>query len=150
MPHVNGSITEHGAVLAVLVGLSSVRRDLLIKHNFPVASPIPVRALLDTGSAISGFTPAVFEQLDLTPIGEQTIRTPSTLPGRPGVCDVFDVHLVLVSGTDQTAFRIRALACEDFDRDRDGDVHGIIGRDVLNRCTLFYVGGEQRFELAWI
>jgi hypothetical protein len=55
----------------------------------------------------------------------------------------------MVSGMDITPLSVRVIACADFDQDRDGDVHGIVGRDVLDRCNLWWLGKERRFELGY-
>jgi hypothetical protein len=63
---------------------------------------------------------------------------------------MFDVRLALVTGIDQTVLPgVQVIASEDFDRDRDGDVHGIIGRDVLDHCVFTYFGLDQKFTLAF-
>jgi hypothetical protein len=62
---------------------------------------------------------------------------------------VFDVLLSLVSGIDQSPLGVHAIASDDFDRERDGDVHGIIGRDVLDQCNFTYLGPDKRFSLAY-
>jgi len=149
MPLMTGDITEHGAVISVLVGVSRNRRAVLEKHGMPVPKAVAVRAQLDTGSFITGFTTAVFQQLGIGHIQVIRIRTPSTTPDQPCDCFVFDVVLALVSGMDQTPLSVHAIASDDFDRERDGDVNGIIGRDVLDRCNFTYLGPDKRFSLAY-
>ena len=149
MPLITGDVTEHGAVITVFVGVSRNRRAVLEKHGMAVPKAVGVRAQLDTGSFITGFTTALFEQLGIGPIQVLRIRTPSTSPDRPCDCPVFDVILALVSGMDQTPLRVHAIASDDFDRERDGDVHGIIGRDILDYCNFTYLGPDKRFSLAY-
>ncbi len=62
---------------------------------------------------------------------------------------MFDVVLSLVSGVNQTPLSLHAIASDDFDRERDGDVHGIIGRDVLDPCNFTWLGPDRRFSLAY-
>jgi len=149
MPLVTADITRHGAVIDVFLGVSRNRQAMLEKHKLPVPPKVGLRALIDTGAAISGFTPPVFTQLGIGPVGVIPVRTPSTIPGQPCSCSVFDVILYILSGLEQTPFPLHALAYGDFDRDPVGDLHGILGRDVLQHCNLTYLGPEKRFELGW-
>jgi hypothetical protein len=145
----SGSITDNGAVIDVFVGVGRARRAFLERRHFLIPPKIRLRAQLDTGSAVTGFTPAVFAQLGTPRIDVVPIRTPSTTPGSPHYAPMYEVTLSLVSGIDLTDLTVYAVACADFDRDPEGDVHGIIGRDVLDRCTLFYLGREAAFQFAW-
>lgn len=78
MPYLSGPFTRGGAVLDVLVGVPTARAALLRRHSFPVPEPLPVRALIDTGSSVSGFAPRVFSALDLTRFDQIKVLTPST------------------------------------------------------------------------
>lgn len=149
MPHVTGPITEHGAIVGVLLGVSRRRQPVLERNHLVVPKMIPLRVQVDTGSSYTGFVSAAFAQLEIPPVGTRKIRTPSTTPGQPHTCPVFDVVLHLVAGTDLLPVPLRVIACEDFDRNPWGDVHGIVGRDALSYCTLMYLGREQRFELGF-
>lgn len=91
MPLLTGPLTPGGAVIDVLVGVSRPRRALLLKHQFPVPVPVHVRAVIDTGASVSGFSPRVFGALDLTPVGQVSILTPSTPADAPHESDLYDV-----------------------------------------------------------
>jgi len=78
MAIVTGAITPDGALIDVLVGVSSARQKLLERKGFTVPQKIPVRAIIDTGSFATAFMPKVFTLLDLTPLGPLKVRTPST------------------------------------------------------------------------
>ncbi len=147
MSLVNGELSEHGAVIDVFVGVSHSHRAALKRGGLAPPKAVAVRARLDTGSFITGFTTALFAQLGLRPIRVIQIRTPSTSPDRPCDAPVFDVVLTLVSGTNPITLSVQAIASDDFDR--DGDVHGIIGRDSLDRCNLTWLGPDRRFSLAY-
>ena len=148
MSLVSGRISSEGAIVVVLVGVSRNRQALLEKHGFPVPAKIHVNAQLDIGSFATAFLPSVFESLGIQPFGIIPVRTPSTKPGQPCPCDQFDVSVTFLSGmTPITISSVHAIASDDFDSHEDG-VHAILGRDILDRCTLNYCGPERTFQLA--
>ena len=61
MPYLSGNIEAAGAVIDVVIGVPQSRAALLQKHSFVVPPPVDVRALIDTGSFMSGFILACFE-----------------------------------------------------------------------------------------
>jgi hypothetical protein len=86
MPIVSGDITEHGAVIPVFVGVSRHRRERLLSAGRSVPPEVGVRVLLDTGSHISGLTPAVFTALGIDPIKLGYVLTSSTKADEPFLC----------------------------------------------------------------
>ncbi|HKI36114.1 MAG TPA: hypothetical protein VKA46_29930 [Gemmataceae bacterium] len=149
MPLISGPITEHGAVIDVFVGVSRNRQAALERSGLAVPARVGLRVQLDSGSYITGLTISLFRQLGISPIGTEKVSTPSTGPGRRHEASLYDVILWMVSGRNLTPLSVRAIACEDFDRDRDGDVHGIVGRDILDRCNFWWLGLDRRFELGY-
>jgi hypothetical protein len=148
MSLVSGRITKDGAIVVVLVGVSKNRQALLEKHGFPIPKQIPVNAQLDIGSFATAFLPTVFTSLGVMPFGVIPVRTPSTKPGQPCLCDQFDVSVTFLSGmTPITVSSVHAIASDDFDRHVDG-VNAILGRDILDKCILNYCGPDRIFQLA--
>lgn len=146
MPTITGEISDYGAVICVLVGVPTLRRQVLQRLQMIVPSEITVRALIDTGSHVTGFSREVFTALELGPFGRTPLRTPSTRPGEPFYADQYEVSLSFVSGMDCYPFpTIRAIASDDFQR--GDEVEAIIGRDILNRCNFQYLGFAGQFNL---
>ena len=111
-----------------------------------IPTAISVRALIDTGSHVTGFAREIFTALELTPFGRTPLRTPSTKPGEPFYADQYEATLCFVSGTDRHPFpTVRVIASDDFQR--GDEVEAIVGRDILNRCNFQYLGVAGRFEL---
>ncbi len=150
MSLITGEITREGPILLVGLGVSRNRARKLTEAGFAVPALLPFRVLLDTGSNVSAFAPTAFPRLGLkTPFGRIAIRTPSTRRGQPCLCDWYDVSLTLASGmTTKYLPSIQAIASEDFDESEE--VQGILGRDVLDRCTFYYHGLDKQFTLAFI
>jgi hypothetical protein len=149
MSLVTGEITDDGPLIDVLVGVSKNRRQALERVGHPVPANMPVRAILDTGSHGTGFLPTLFAFLDITPFGTIPVRTPTTKPGQPCICDLYDVSVTLLSGMTPTVLpSIHAIASEDFDKE-EGSVQALIGRDILGRCVFTYYGPHRTFSLAF-
>src|SRR5437016_3015750 len=97
MPVVSQDLSDLGAVIDLLVGVSAPRREKLERVGFAVPEPVRIRALIDTGSHVTGFDPSVFQALDITSIGFFRVRTASTGEA-PHVAEEFQVSLSLVHG----------------------------------------------------
>jgi hypothetical protein len=149
MPLITGEIHHNdGAVIVVCVGVSRNRKAILEKVGFRVPPPVPISAQIDTGSAVTAFMPNVFQSLEIPTFRPIALRTPSTTPDDPGEFNQYDVSVELVSGdTLCTLYDIHAIASEDFSPDEA--IQGLLGRDVLRRCTFFYFGPDQRFQLSF-
>ncbi len=145
---IQGQITAEGAVVDLLVGVSDRRAELLRRHNFPVPPAVPLRAVLDSGSAVTVVGLSIFQQLGVEALNAVPIATPSTPRDDPHYALVFDASLALVAnGRPHAIPGIRVLATDQFDaRDRAG---AIVGTDVLNRCHFLYLGPERTFSLGF-
>ncbi|MBP3954957.1 hypothetical protein J8F10_06635 [Gemmata sp. G18] len=148
MPTVSGPIESGGAVVDVLIGVPSVRAKRLQSSGFPIPQAVHVRVLIDTGAHQSGFSPRVFQALDLRPIDRISILTPSTPPDRPHLCDVHLVALALVASGRANQFPETHVIETDCWHPAEG-IEGLIGRDILARCNFWYVGVEGTFTIAF-
>lgn len=148
MPIVSGSITGLGALVDVMLGVDSGTRRRLEAQGLKVPDPIAVKVLIDTGATISGFATELMKDLGLLPIDTIPILTPSTPYTAPHECDVFHASLALVANGVAHEFpECRVLAAEGW-HPADG-IHGLIGRDILARCNMLYLGTERKFTLAF-
>ena len=149
MPFITGRITEEGAIVVMQVGVSRDRQARLESVGFAVPQRIVIRAQIDTGSFVTVFSPHVFERLGISPIEVIAVRTPSTKPGEPCWCDLYDVSVILTSGTSEVVIpNLGVITSLDLDQDGE-EVQAILGRDVLNRCAFNYYGPQQEFHLAF-
>jgi hypothetical protein len=148
MPLLTGPLANGGAVIDVFVAVGESRAALLRKHGFPVPPPVPVRALVDTGSHLTGFAVQVFRSLDIQPYWATAILTPSTQPASPHPCDIYIASLsFLVGGIAHPIFEGNVLATDGFRPDED--VQGLIGLDILAACQFNLVGPLKAFTLAF-
>jgi hypothetical protein len=148
MPYLSSPIGPGGAIVDVLIGVPAVRAKLLTRNSFPVPPAVHVRALVDTGASVSGFTPRVFRELDLTPFDELAILTPSTPPDAPHRCPRYPVSLSLVAEGRSCSLPEAYVLATDCWHPGEG-IEGLIGRDILDRCFFQYIGPDQRFTLSF-
>jgi len=148
MPIITGDISRHGVIVQTLVGVSSRRAKVLQRNSLVVPLPVTVDVAIDTGSCVTAFSPSLFRHLEIEPVARIAVGTPSSTPGNPFKCDQFDVVVTLVSGLSQVTIEdVQAISSESF---ASGDpVQGLIGRDVLGKCTFEYWGLDGKFRLSF-
>ncbi len=104
-----------------------------------------VRALIDTGSDLSVVHPQVLHQLRVEATGSIRIRRPGAVDGfRPA--SVSEVQLSiggLSPGTQWVWAQVVSVAAST------PTVFALIGRDVLEHCTLFYNGPRRELTLSY-
>ncbi|HVK17558.1 MAG TPA: hypothetical protein VM533_11475 [Fimbriiglobus sp.] len=148
MPYLTNPLTHGWAVIDVLVGVSRLRRQVLQRNSFPVPHPVPVRALIDTGASISGFSPRVFRELGISPVGTTPVLTPSTRPDAPHECDLYDVTLSIVAEGSAHLFPDARVMEADCWLPGEG-IEALIGTDILNHCFFQFIGRDRTFTLAF-
>lgn len=118
------------------------------KAGLPVPSMVQGTFLVDTGASGTCVDPRLVAPLGLTPSGSVSMQTPST-NGVPVVCSQYDVS-VYIPGADANAggFFIPALPILETGLSSQG-IDGLIGRDIINRCTMIYNGSAGMFTLAY-
>jgi hypothetical protein len=73
--------------------------------------------------------------LGLAPTDAPTVHTPSTDAAAPLLCNQYDVSLILPP--NQGPLLLKALPIPEGAFRHQG-IDGLLGRDVLSVCTLFY------------
>ncbi|WP_377779190.1 aspartyl protease family protein [Paraburkholderia dipogonis] len=102
--------------------------------------------LIDTGASNTNVDPTLLAPLQLQPTGSIQVHTPST-NGAPVVCNQYDVELAIGS-PNGPPFTIAALPVTEASLITQG-IAGLLGRDVLSRCTLIYNGVLQMYTLCY-
>lgn len=148
MPIVTGALEKSGAVIDLLIGVGRIRQSELLGLGQPIPQPIAVRALIDTGATISGFTASLFADLNLTEVGKTTIYTPSTPANAPFRSSIYRVSLSIVAeGRIHPFPESNVIASEGWGDDEN--LQGLIGCDLLAHCNFIYLGPTRRFTLAF-
>jgi hypothetical protein len=144
MPHYTVVIGSDGPVidLAVAPGLSWHRR--LASQGVVAPLPMTVRALIDTGSDISAVHPHVLQQFGVDETDSTRVRRPG-VEGGFRVASLFDVRLS-IGGLRLGALWVstQVIGVEP----STPAVLALIGRDVLELCTLFYNGPRGELTLS--
>lgn len=148
MPSITSSYNQAGPLLQVHIGLSAPHAAALKAQGKPVPPMATGVFLLDTGASGTCVDPALVSGLGLTPTGAVMIQTPSTA-GTPVACPQYDVQLVMfASNTNLTPFVVSALPVMETALKSQG-IDGLLGRDVLDRCVLNYIGPTKQLVLSY-
>lgn len=145
MPYLTLPITREGAVVEVLVSITSQRQEALSKDGKTIPSPIQVPALIDTGADASCVDSSIVASLQLNPTGCVNIHTPST-QGIPHASFQYDVKLILAHKDLSFVFQPTPILEARFDQQR---AKVILGRDVLSCCLFVYDGRSEVFHFAF-
>jgi hypothetical protein len=144
MPHFTVTIGSDGPVIDVAVTIGRSWQSELTKMGAPVPPPLTLRALIDTGADLSVIHPQILRQLRVNRAGSVQIR-------RPGYGSGF--HLAAISeiqisigGLSPGAHWIstRAIGVTP----STPTVLALIGRDILEHCTLFDNGPRGELTLS--
>lgn len=145
MPSINLGLSVNGPLVNALIGPSAPRAEALRLANQPVPSFVQGLFLIDTGASGTCVDPTLIAKLGLPPTGAAPMQTPST-NGTPVQCNLYDVSVFIPDG--QGGFMTPALPVMECNLAAQG-ILGLIGRDILNRCTLIYNGSANFVTLAY-
>jgi hypothetical protein len=120
----------------------------LKKAGLPIPQPINGTFLIDTGASGTCVDPALIQPLNIPPSGSVQVQTPST-EGTPHQCDQYDVMLFIPGATQNAqGYLIEAVPILETHLASQG-IDGLLGRDVLDTCTLIYNGTANGFTLCY-
>ncbi|WP_316206044.1 retropepsin-like aspartic protease [Bradyrhizobium sp. SZCCHNR3058] len=119
----------------------------LIAANQAPPPPLTGTFLIDTGASGTCIDDTFISQLGLQPTGVVPIKTPSTGGGLHH-CNQFDVSMFIPGGVVGQGYLIEAIPIISTHLQSQG-IDGLIGRDVLDNCTLIYNGTAHHFTLAY-
>jgi predicted aspartyl protease len=128
-----------GPVIPLHIGPS---RELITVFGVNgIAAPISVNALVDTGASSTVITPEIVAHLNLKSVGLLPIFGLTTL--EPVECRQFHINMYFTEDfAVENVLAIEApLTGQPF--------QCLIGRDILSRGVLTYIGIENKFKLTF-
>jgi hypothetical protein len=144
MPRIRRPIDADGAVINVEVGVGAIdEADLRLKGLF-VPSPFATTALIDTGASRTSLHPMIVRNLQLIPRDFEPVWTAG--PTGPVKVNVAIYHANLTLG-GYPAPRFLVEAAEIVPA--TPTVLVILGRDILNECSLLFDGKRKSFRLRF-
>jgi predicted aspartyl protease len=125
------------------IGLSRAWILAMAEMEPPVAPPlaIVVTALIDTGAAATIINPQVVEELDLRPIGADSVLSATSTVAHD--CAAYVVDLNFPEGVTVSDTRVICLPLVR------QNIQCLIGRDILERCVLVYIGHLNQYTLSF-
>src|SRR5690349_9780279 len=136
MPHITLPLTDGRPLVDVRVGVSFPRAKALIDAGRTPPQAIPARGLLDTGSNCTSIDPSLLHQLNLEPIAETTVLTPST-GHSPHSCMRYEVSLSF--SHPLLTFMLPAVPAIACPLCHQG-IQVLLGLNVLSHCFFAYDG----------
>jgi hypothetical protein len=141
-----GKVRPRGLFVDVSVGVSDGRLKQLWKQSLAPPPPVFATFLVDTGADTTLVEEQIMRTLNLSVINQHRVVT-SESKGIPQLCDVYDISLEVINrgGQSWRISSVQALARPLLDE----AVHGVIGRDLLDRAVLTYNGPQQVFHIDY-
>lgn len=146
MPSINLQLSNNGPIIEIMVGTSLPRQEALKEAGQPIPPSKIGKFLIDTGASCTCIDIEFMVSLDISPTGSTTIQTPST-NGGVHACNTYDV-MFFIPHPNQGGHFIEALPILETHLSSQG-IDGLLGRDVLDKCTLIYNGTAQMYTLSY-
>lgn len=146
MPSLNFAIQNpHGPLVQVVIGVSDPRQQAMTAAGLPVPNPVTGTFLIDTGASTTCVDPSLIKALGIQPTGSVPIQTPST-QGAAHYCNTYDVLLYIPGG----ASGLYRAAMPIFETHlKSQGIDGLIGRDILDSCAMFYNGTTGQCTISY-
>ena len=135
----NTNLRNAGPIIEVTVVPAQPVAELLRKEGKSIPS-IKVIALIDTGASSTCLSKEIVDELNLIPFDAQIVHT----AGGETEQLFYDIGIILPISQSNT-LSIQA-PCADL---TGQPFQVLIGRDILNRCTMFYNGPDNSFTLHY-
>jgi hypothetical protein len=146
MPHLTFAICQDGYLLDVMVGLNGQRTAALVAARRPVIAPLLVRAMVDTGSDVTGVASRIVNYLGQPPVVQTTTHTVSG----PLSVYLFDVSLSIPRGGNLTGplLVLDQLRIMEMPSSLPANIEVLFGRDALAKCLFISDGPRDEFTLG--
>lgn len=134
------ALVRRGPCIQVQVGVAKVIAQQLLQQGKEVPTPSSGLAIIDTGAAVTCIDDGVARQLGLPVINVVTISSASHAATQQNVYPA-QIEVIGLPLAIDVPNAIGAPLAEQ-------GLIALIGRDVLQRCTLFYNGPAGSISLA--
>ncbi len=129
-----------GAIIYAELSVNSALAMHLMSRGLEVPTPIPLKALIDTGANLCAIVPGLAQRLNLLPHARVAVMGIGEKKANPRHAYYVGFNLF---GTE--SFDVYAT---EFEINFGNGVNALIGRDLLNRLKLFcYDGKNDSFTL---
>jgi hypothetical protein len=128
-----------GPLVEVQLAVGSAVETALRAAGAPIPPPVQALAMIDTGATRSVIRQGLTAQLRLNPVGTVRINTPSSA-NFP--CYEYLMRLFFPNGVRVEGVFIEAPL-------QGQNIQFLIGRDVLSRAVLVYLGYRNSFTLSF-
>lgn len=133
-------MSSNGPIVEIQLWVSDALQNVLISANQAVPQPIRATAMIDTGASRTVITPSIVQSLSIQPVGVAHMITPSTTTPVP--CHEYDVRILFPSNVITPTIAIEASLIGQH-------IQCLIGRDILSRGVLIYIGYTNTFTLSF-
>jgi len=134
------ALMQRGPIVQVTIGVEQNIAQQLVSQGTPLPQPVPGVALIDTGATSTCIDDAIAKQLNLPVVDVVSIASASHVETKQSVYPA----LIEVVGI---AIKFNALRAIGVPLANQG-IQVLIGRDLLQHCTLFYNGMIGSFTLS--
>jgi predicted aspartyl protease len=144
MPHITLMIGSDGPVIDVAVTVGQRLQQQFVAQGVAPPQPVTIRALIDTGSDLTAIHPQILQQFGVRSSGSVRIRRPGAGSGYR-LAAISEVRLSIGGispGASWIPTRVVGVAPST------PTVLALIGRDILELCTLFYNGPRGELTLS--
>ena len=141
------TINQGGPIVVCMIGVSAARLAAIRAKGLPDPQVHPVRLLIDTGASNTNICGSTIDKFGIDAIGSIPVHTPST-GSNPVQMEQYDVNLYfrLADGTVKSFVTIPVIRT---DFKSQGDIDGLLGRDILSKCTLSYLGESNICSISF-
>ena len=134
------ALMQRGPIVQVTIGIEENIAQQLLTQGTPLPQPVPGVALIDTGATSTCIDEAIAQQLNLPVIDVVSIASASHAASKQNVYPA----LIEVVGIPIKFNALRAIGVPLASQ----EIQVLIGRDLLQFCTLFYNGLIGSFTLS--
>ena len=134
------ALTQRGPILQGVIGVEQNIAQQLLSQGIPLPKPIPGVALIDTGATSTCVDEGIAKQLGLPVVDVVSIASASHPDAKQNVYPA----LIEVVGIPIKFNALRAIGVPLANQ----GIQVLIGRDLLQHCTLFYNGMIGSFTLS--